>query len=103
MTPSMQTSSSGCPPTCDHGDMPRGLPVELRAGRLLVATPVMGDPRQAKMMLFMPIVFTFMFLNLPAGLVLYWTLSNVLQIAQQKYMEHRGKAEKVPARAPKKA
>jgi YidC/Oxa1 family membrane protein insertase len=67
-------------------------------------TPVMGDPRQAKMMLFMPVVFTFMFLNLPAGLVLYWTLSNVLQIAQQKYMERmRGKNEKAPARATKKA
>lgn len=67
-------------------------------------TPVMGDPRQAKMMLFMPVVFTFMFFNLPAGLVLYWTLSNVLQIAQQKYMERISKAEKVPAaRATKKA
>jgi len=56
------------------------------------------------MMLFMPVVFTFMFLNLPAGLVLYWTLSNVLQIAQQKYMERIGKKpEKVPARAAKKA
>ena len=66
-------------------------------------TPVMGDPRQAKMMLFMPVVFTFMFFNLPAGLVLYWTLSNVLQIAQQKYMERMGKTEKVPARATKKA
>jgi YidC/Oxa1 family membrane protein insertase len=67
-------------------------------------TPVMGDPRQAKMMLFMPVVFTFMFLNLPAGLVLYWTLSNVLQIAQQKYMERMGKKhEKAPARATKKA
>ncbi len=67
-------------------------------------TPVMGDPRQAKMMLFMPVVFTFMFLNLPAGLVLYWTLSNVLQIAQQKYMERLGKkTEKAPARATKKA
>lgn len=49
-------------------------------------TPTMGDPRQAKMMLFMPIVFTFMFLNLPSGLVLYWTVSNVLQIVQQKLM-----------------
>ena len=39
----------------------------------------------------------------PAGLVLYWTLSNVLQIAQQKYMERMGKTEKVPARATKKA
>jgi YidC/Oxa1 family membrane protein insertase len=67
-------------------------------------TPVMGDPRQAKMMLFMPVVFTFMFLNLPAGLVLYWTLSNVLQIGQQKYMERIGKTiEKAPARAAKKA
>jgi YidC/Oxa1 family membrane protein insertase len=67
-------------------------------------TPVMGDPRQAKMMLFMPVVFTFMFLNLPAGLVLYWTLSNVLQIAQQKYMERMSKKnEKAPARATKKA
>jgi YidC/Oxa1 family membrane protein insertase len=50
-------------------------------------TPTMGDPRQAKMMLFMPVVFTFMFLNLPSGLVLYWTVSNVLQIAQQKLMD----------------
>lgn len=67
-------------------------------------TPVMGDPRQAKVMLLMPIVFTFMFLNLPSGLVLYWTLSNVLQIAQQHYM-NRGtaKAAKAPARAAKKA
>jgi len=66
-------------------------------------TPVMGDPRQAKMMLFMPVIFTFMFFNLPSGLVLYWTLSNVLQVAQQKYMERMGKKEKVPARATKKA
>jgi YidC/Oxa1 family membrane protein insertase len=50
-------------------------------------TPTAGDPRQAKMMLVMPFVFTFMFLNLPAGLVLYWTVSNVLQIAQQWFME----------------
>ena len=66
--------------------------------------PVMGDPRQAKMMLFMPVLFTFMFLNLPSGLVLYWTLSNLLQIAQQKYMERRGaRASKVPPRVLKKA
>ncbi|PYO58207.1 MAG: hypothetical protein DMD83_05245 [Candidatus Rokuibacteriota bacterium] len=66
-------------------------------------TPVMGDPRQAKMMLFMPVVFTFMFLNLPSGLVLYWTLSNVLQIAQQKYMERITKKVEKGPRAPKKA
>jgi YidC/Oxa1 family membrane protein insertase len=50
-------------------------------------TPTAGDPRQAKMMLVMPFVFTFMFLSLPSGLVLYWTVSNVLQILQQWYME----------------
>jgi YidC/Oxa1 family membrane protein insertase len=66
-------------------------------------TPVMGDPRQAKMMLLMPVVFTFMFLNLPSGLVLYWTLSNVLQIAQQKYMERITKKVEKGPRAPKKA
>ena len=50
-------------------------------------TPVAGDPRQAKMMLIMPFVFTFMFINLPAGLVLYWTVSNILQIFQQWFMD----------------
>jgi YidC/Oxa1 family membrane protein insertase len=50
-------------------------------------TPMTGDPRQAKMMLIMPFVFTFMFLNLPSGLVLYWFISNVLQILQQKLMD----------------
>jgi YidC/Oxa1 family membrane protein insertase len=50
-------------------------------------TPVTGDPRQAKMMLMMPVVFTFMFLNLPSGLVLYWTVSNILQILQQWFMD----------------
>jgi YidC/Oxa1 family membrane protein insertase len=66
-------------------------------------TPTMGDPRQAKMMLLMPVVFTFMFLNLPSGLVLYWTLSNVFQIAQQLYMERGGAQVKPGARAQKKA
>jgi len=54
-------------------------------------TPTTGDPRQAKMMLFMPIIFTFMFLNFPAGLVLYWLVNNILTIAQQYVMlrKHR--------------
>jgi YidC/Oxa1 family membrane protein insertase len=49
-------------------------------------TPVMGDPRQAKMMLMMPFIFTFFFFNVASGLVLYWFFSNVLQILQQMYM-----------------
>ena len=47
--------------------------------------------------------FTFMFLSLPSGLVLYWTLSNVLQIGQQLYMERSGTPAKPAARAMKKA
>jgi YidC/Oxa1 family membrane protein insertase len=46
-------------------------------------TPTAGDPTQAKIMLFMPIVFTFIFLNFPSGLVVYWMVNNILSIAQQ--------------------
>jgi YidC/Oxa1 family membrane protein insertase len=46
-------------------------------------TPAMGDPRQAKMMMLMPIVFTFLFLSFPSGLVLYWLVTNILTIGQQ--------------------
>jgi YidC/Oxa1 family membrane protein insertase len=53
------------------------------------------------MMLIMPFVFTFMFFNLPAGLVLYWTVSNVLQILQQWYMD-RPRAKRETAREAKK-
>jgi YidC/Oxa1 family membrane protein insertase len=45
--------------------------------------PTPPDPMQAKIMWIMPIVFTGMFLFFPAGLVLYWTVNNVLSIAQQ--------------------
>ncbi|HQR03531.1 MAG: membrane protein insertase YidC [Proteobacteria bacterium] len=45
--------------------------------------PTPPDPVQAKVMLVMPVVFTFMFLWFPAGLVLYWTVNNLLSIAQQ--------------------
>ncbi len=51
-------------------------------------TPTTMDPTQAKMMLAMPIVFTFMFLNFPSGLVIYWLVNNVLTIAQQAYINH---------------
>jgi YidC/Oxa1 family membrane protein insertase len=44
------------------------------------------DPMQQKVMLALPVVFTFMFLNFPSGLVLYWLVNNVLPIAQQAYI-----------------
>ncbi|MHB8069863.1 MAG: membrane protein insertase YidC [Desulfobaccales bacterium] len=48
-------------------------------------TPSPGDPTQAKMMMFLPLIFTFMFLNFASGLVLYWLVNNVLSIVQQYY------------------
>jgi YidC/Oxa1 family membrane protein insertase len=66
-------------------------------------SPTTGDPRQAKIMLVMPVIFTFMFLNLPAGLVLYWFVSNVLQILQQLYMDRRARLAKVSAKEAKEA
>ncbi|UCG64618.1 MAG: membrane protein insertase YidC [Deltaproteobacteria bacterium] len=46
-------------------------------------TPMTGDPAQAKMMMLLPVVFTFLFINFPSGLVLYWLVNNILSIAQQ--------------------
>ena len=52
-------------------------------------TPTVGDPMQAKIMLLMPVVFTFIFLNFPAGLVIYWLLNNILSIGQQYYINRK--------------
>lgn len=52
-------------------------------------TPSAGDPTQQKIMLIMPVVFTFMFLNFPAGLVVYWLANNVISIAQQWWQLRR--------------
>ena len=49
-------------------------------------SPQPPDPLQAKVMMFMPIVFTVVFLNFPAGLVLYWLVNNILSISQQWYI-----------------
>lgn len=45
--------------------------------------PPPPDPMQAKIMQYMPVVFTFFFLFFPAGLVLYWVVNNLLSMAQQ--------------------
>jgi YidC/Oxa1 family membrane protein insertase len=52
-------------------------------------TPSAADPAQAKMFLLMPVMFTFLFLNFPSGLVLYWLVNNVLSIAQQYYLNKK--------------
>lgn len=48
--------------------------------------PPPPDPMQAKMMQFLPVFFTFIFLSFPAGLVLYWVVNNSLSILQQWYI-----------------
>ncbi len=50
-------------------------------------TPTTMDPTQAKIMLFLPVFMTFLFVNFPAGLVLYWLTNNTLTITQQVVTE----------------
>ena len=45
-----------------------------------------GNEMQAKLMMWMPVIFTFMFLNFPSGLVIYWLFNNILSIGQQYYI-----------------
>ncbi|SHK42146.1 YidC/Oxa1 family membrane protein insertase [Desulfatibacillum alkenivorans DSM 16219] len=49
-------------------------------------SPPPGDPTQARMMMLLPLVFLFIFINFPSGLVLYWLVNNVISIAQQYYI-----------------
>jgi YidC/Oxa1 family membrane protein insertase len=71
------------------GGYPMG-PLPLLMGATMVIqqkmTPSNMDPMQAKMMMALPFIFTFMFLNFPSGLVLYWLVNNILTIAQQAYI-----------------
>ncbi|NOQ47313.1 MAG: membrane protein insertase YidC [Desulfobulbaceae bacterium] len=55
-------------------------------------TPTTADPTQAKIMQFLPIIFTFMFINFASGLVLYWFVNNLLSILQQQLINRQLKA-----------
>ena len=57
-------------------------------------TPSSADPAQQKMMMLMPIIFTFMFLNFASGLVLYWLVNNILSIVQQFHVNRKLAKEK---------
>ena len=52
-------------------------------------SPTTGDPRQEKMMMMMPVIFTVFFVNFPSGLVLYWLVNNILSIGQQYYINKK--------------
>jgi YidC/Oxa1 family membrane protein insertase len=60
------------------------------------------DPMQQKMLQYMPLVFSVMFVFFPAGLVLYWTVSNILQIAQQWHINRMLEKEQAAVIASKR-
>jgi len=73
------------------------LPI-LMGATMIVQTklnPKPTDPMQAKVMTWMPVVFSVFFFFFPAGLVLYWLVNNVLSIAQQWYVNKMIHAESV--------
>jgi len=66
--------------------IPIGILPIIMAASMFVQTklnPTPPDPIQAKVMMYMPLVFSVMFFFFPAGLVLYWVVNNLLSIAQQ--------------------
>ncbi len=55
-------------------------------------SPAPADPMQAKIMMFLPVMFTFLFSSFPAGLVLYWLTNNLISITQQYIIARRYQA-----------
>ena len=80
------------------------LPVIMGASMIIQTklNPTPPDPVQAKVMMMMPIVFSVMFFFFPAGLVLYWTMQNILGIGQQWYINkttaHLGLPKPIPTK-----
>ena len=67
------------------------LPLVMGASMLLMQKmqPMPTDPTQAMVMKVMPIAFTFFFMIFPSGLVLYWTVNNLLSMLQQWYVNRQ--------------
>ncbi|QIW09198.1 membrane protein insertase YidC [Francisella sp. LA112445] len=55
-------------------------------------SPAPADPMQAKIMMFLPVIFTFLFASFPSGLVLYWLTNNLISILQQWMITKRYQA-----------
>lgn len=82
------------------------LPFVMTATTLLQSKLTSGNQtgQQGKMMTYMfPLMFFFIFWNMPSGLVLYWTIQNILTIGQQYLIDYRLKKKKtVPMKSPGK-
>ena len=75
----------------------------IMAGTMVIQTrlnPVPPDPLQAKMMMWMPLIFSVMFFFFPAGLVLYWLVNNLFSIAQQWVITRKIEGKPIFGRAP---
>jgi len=80
---------------------PEHLPIKLLPIAMIISQFVMQkmtpqanvDPSQQKMMMLMPLIFGFMFYNLPSGLVLYYLTSNLVGMSQQWFFNHTAAAE----------
>lgn len=75
-------------------EAPHGIPVlTLAMGATMFLqqkmSPAPGDPTQAKMMMFMPLIFTVIFINFSSGLVLYWLVNNILSVGQQYIIQKK--------------
>ena len=57
--------------------------------------PPPPDPIQAKIFLMLPFVFTFLLATFPSGMVVYWTVNNILSIAQQSFLLNKQKKSKL--------
>jgi YidC/Oxa1 family membrane protein insertase len=57
-------------------------------------SPQPPDKTQARMFMFMPIFFTYLLSSMPSGLVIYWTWSNLISIAQQAYIMRKDSAKR---------
>ena len=71
------------------------LPILMAASMFLQTklNPKPTDPMQARLMIMMPVIFSFFFFFFPAGLVLYWLINNILSIAQQWHVNKKIHAE----------
>ncbi|PIS46632.1 MAG: hypothetical protein COT17_07585 [Elusimicrobia bacterium CG08_land_8_20_14_0_20_51_18] len=74
------------------GGMTLGGPLPFIMGALMFLQQTMspqpaGDPTQAKIMKWMPVLFTFMFLSFPSGLVIYWIINSLFSIGQTLYLK----------------
>lgn len=69
-----------------YGDLVNVLPLVMGASMFIQQKMIMKDPKQKMMVYFMPIFLTLLFNSFPSGLNLYYSLFNIFQIVQQKWM-----------------